>query len=67
MKRVTLIKDLLTTMEVANELNLSDARVRQLIYAKKLPAQKFGNTHIIKREDLKLIESRKNGRPKKAA
>jgi excisionase family DNA binding protein len=67
MKKVTLTKELLTTMEAANELKLSDARVRQLIYAKRLPAQKFGNTHIIRREDLKLIASRKNGRPKKAA
>jgi excisionase family DNA binding protein len=70
MKKSDLSKDLLTTQEAANELNVSDARVRQLIYTNRLPAHKFGTVHIIKREDLELVRNRRNGRPastKKAA
>jgi excisionase family DNA binding protein len=70
MKKADLSRDLLTTQEAAKELKISDARVRQLIYANRLPAHKFGTVHIIKREDLESIKNRKNGRPasiKKAA
>jgi len=70
MKKSDLSKDLLTTQEAANELKVSDARVRQLIYTNRLPAHKFGTVHIIKREDLELVRNRRNGRPtsnKKAA
>lgn len=70
MKKSDLSKNLLTTQEAANELKVSDARVRQLIYTNRLPAHKFGTVHIIKREDLDLIRHRRNGRPaltKKAA
>jgi excisionase family DNA binding protein len=59
------MKDLLTTREVAAEVGISDARVRQLIYVGVLPAQKIGNMNLVKRTDLKLLENRKNGRPQK--
>lgn len=59
------MKDLLTTNEVAEIIGISDVRVRQLIYAKKLPAEKIGNTIVVKREDLNLIKDRKSGRPRK--
>ncbi len=65
MKKSDLSKDLLTTREAADELLISDARIRQLIYTNRLPARKFGTVHIIKREDLELIKDRKNGRPAK--
>jgi excisionase family DNA binding protein len=57
------MKDWLTTQEVAEELGVTDTRVRQLILEGRLPAQKFGRANLIKRSDLKLIEGRKPGRP----
>lgn len=61
------MKDLLTTTEVAEIAGLSDARIRQLIYAKILPSTKIGNMNLVKRKDLILLANRKAGRPKKAA
>ena len=59
------MKDLLTTREAAEILKISDARVRQLIYAGKLPSQKIGQMNLIKESDLELVKDRKTGRPKK--
>lgn len=59
------MKDLLTTREAAEILKISDARIRQLIYAGKLPAQKIGQMNLIKKSDLELIKDRKTGRPSK--
>ena len=59
------MNDLLTTSEVAEIAGISDARVRQLIYAGKLPAQKIGNMNLVKRDDVKLLKNRKHGRPYK--
>lgn len=58
-------KDLLTTREAAERLNISLRRVRALIEAGKLPSQQFGRDHLIKEFDLKLVEDRKPGRPVK--
>lgn len=55
----------LTTKEVAYRLKVSQARVRALIKAGRLPSQQFGRDHLIKEEDLKLVENRKPGRPPK--
>jgi hypothetical protein len=41
------------------------ARVQKLIWDGRLPAQKIGRDHVIKEEDLKLVEDRKPGRPPK--
>ena len=57
---------LLTTSEVAERLNISLRRVRQLIEEGRLPSKKFGRDHLIKESDLKLVENRKVGRPPKA-
>lgn len=57
--------DLLTTQQAAVELGVTDSRVRQLIIDGKLPAQRFGRSHMIKRSDLKHVEVGKLGRPKK--
>jgi excisionase family DNA binding protein len=59
------MKDLLTTRESAEILGISDARIRQLIYAGKLPSQKIGQMNLVKKADLELIRERKTGRPPK--
>lgn len=56
----------LTTRQVAEKLGVSDTRVRAMIKAGQLPAQKFGHIHMINEDDLKLVENRKVGRPPKA-
>ena len=57
--------DLLTTKEVAKILGVSMRQVQALITNRKLPAQKYGRDYFIKESDLKLVEDRKVGRPKK--
>ena len=60
------MRDFLTTRESAKILGISDARVRQLIYAGRLPSEKIGQMNLIKKEDLELVRERKVGRPAKA-
>ena len=55
----------MTTVEVAEELGIGAQRVRDLIKAGRLPAQKFGRDWVIREADLGLIEHRKPGRPRK--
>ncbi|HEX8632588.1 MAG TPA: helix-turn-helix domain-containing protein [Pyrinomonadaceae bacterium] len=55
----------LTTQEAAKRLDISAIRVRQLISAGRLPAEKFGRDYMIKEEDLELVADRKPGRPPK--
>jgi excisionase family DNA binding protein len=57
---------MLTTPEVAKRLGISTRRVLALIYAGRLPSQQFGRDHLVKESDLKLVENRKHGRPRKA-
>jgi excisionase family DNA binding protein len=59
------MRDFLTTRESAKILGISDARVRQLIYAGRLPSEKIGQMNLIKKEDLELVRERKVGRPAK--
>jgi len=56
---------LISTKEAAEKLGVSPLRVQQLIWEKRLPAQKIGRDYVIKEEDLKLVENRKVGRPAK--
>jgi excisionase family DNA binding protein len=56
---------MLTTQEAAERLGITSIRVRQLISAGRLPAEKFGRDYMIKEGDLKLVEDRKPGRPSK--
>jgi excisionase family DNA binding protein len=58
--------DYLTTKQAAERLGITPRRVQALIEAERLPAQKFGRDYMIREKDLKLIEERKVGRPKKA-
>lgn len=59
--------ELLTTQQAAAELGITDSRVRQLIIDGKLPAQRFGRSHMILRSDLKDVVVGNRGRPPKKA
>lgn len=56
----------ISTKQAAEKLGVSVLRVQQLIWNKRLPAQKIGRDYIINEEDLKLVEDRKPGRPAKS-
>lgn len=58
--------DFLTTKQAAEKLGITPRRVQALIEVGKLPATKFGRDYMIREKDLKLVEDRKVGRPKKA-
>jgi excisionase family DNA binding protein len=57
--------DFLTTKEVAEKLGVKVRMVQLLIQSGRLPATKFGRDYQIRERDLKLVENRKVGRPKK--
>jgi excisionase family DNA binding protein len=57
--------NLLTTREAAERLGVTVTRVQQLILAERLPAEKKGRDYFINEQDLKLVEDRKPGRPRK--
>jgi excisionase family DNA binding protein len=54
---------LLTTQEAAERLGVTSTRIRAMIIAGRLPAEKFGHVHMIREEDLALVADRKPGRP----
>ncbi|HUS09223.1 MAG TPA: helix-turn-helix domain-containing protein [Pyrinomonadaceae bacterium] len=56
---------LLTTKDAAERLGVTVGRVHQLINDGRLPAEKAGRDYLINEKDLKLLEDRKPGRPKK--
>jgi excisionase family DNA binding protein len=56
---------LISTKEAAKKLKIDDSRVRVLIREGRLPAQKVGRSWVIDPADLKLLKTRKPGRPKK--
>jgi excisionase family DNA binding protein len=56
---------LMSVADVAERLNLSVQRVKQLIYNEQLLAEKVGNQWIIRESDLKDVEDRPTGRPRK--
>jgi excisionase family DNA binding protein len=55
----------LTTEQAAEKLGVSSERVRALIKAGRLPAERFGNIYAIDENDLRLVKDRKPGRPSK--
>jgi excisionase family DNA binding protein len=61
------MNELLTTQQVAEKLGVTAGRVRQMIVDGQLPAIKMGRDNFIKESDLRLVESRKVGRPPKQA
>lgn len=56
---------LLSVPEVAKELDVSEGRVRQLIYADELPAERVGWQWVIRRPDLEAYKEQRRppGRP----
>ena len=56
---------LLSTKDAAKILNVNPSRVRQLKLAGRLPAMKIGGSLVFKEKDLKKVQDRKVGRPKK--
>ena len=56
----------LTTKQTAEILNITPRRVRALIRAGRLPAEKHGRDWAVKLEDLELVKVRKPGRPAKS-
>jgi excisionase family DNA binding protein len=56
---------ILTAAQAAERLGVSVRRVQQLVKEGRLPAEQFGGSWMIKEEDLKLVENRKVGRPRK--
>ena len=56
---------LINTKEASKQLNVNVQRVRQLIAAGRLPAQKIGRDWVIREKDLAKVAHRKHGRPKK--
>ena len=56
---------LINTKKAGEILGVNDSRIRQLILAGRLPARKIGRDWLIKKRDLKKVENRKVGRPRK--
>jgi excisionase family DNA binding protein len=56
--------ELIGTALAAQKLGVSQDRVRALIKAGRLPAEKLGRDYFIKPKDLALVRHRKPGRPK---
>lgn len=52
-----------TTKEAAERLGITPARVRQLVLAGQLPAEKFGRDLVIHESDLESVKDRPIGRP----
>jgi excisionase family DNA binding protein len=63
------MKGYLTTTQTAERLNVSQARVRQMIIDGVIKADKFGRDNVISEAEIKRVEKldRKAGRPKKEA
>lgn len=58
-----MLEGYITTKEAAERLGVSQGRIRQLVANGKLPAQKVGQTNLVKETDLSLVENRTTGRP----
>jgi excisionase family DNA binding protein len=59
--------NLLTTKDAAERLGITVVRVHQLIKLGTLKAEKIGRDYLIQEKDLKALQGRKVGRPRKAA
>lgn len=63
-----LMEKLLSVAEVAARLNLSRARVNQLIDGGDLPATRIGRSFVVREADLEKVRHRPSpGRPPKTA
>ena len=59
------IMKLINTKEASKLLGVNGQRVRALIAAGRLPAQKVGRDWVIRERDLAKVADRKPGRPRK--
>jgi excisionase family DNA binding protein len=57
---------LISSAEAAERLGVHITRVQVLIREGRLPAQRIGRTYVVNEDDLRLVEDRKPGRPRKA-
>ena len=57
---------LLSVKESAEKLGVNRQRVQTLITEGRLPAQKIGNSYVIKESDLALVADSNVGRPPKS-
>ena len=55
----------LTVLEAAHALGLSPQRVKQFIYAGRLPATRFGRQWLLSQSALDHLERKPAGRPKR--
>lgn len=55
----------MTTSEAAKLLGISGTRIRQLIEAGVIPAERVGKIYVLKDRDVKAAKGRKPGRPRK--
>jgi excisionase family DNA binding protein len=55
----------LTVEQAAAELHVTPRRIRAMILAERLPAEKFGRDWVIRPAALEKVRNRKPGRPKK--
>jgi excisionase family DNA binding protein len=60
-----IVMNYLTTKETAEKLGVSTGRIRQMVIAGQLHAEKFGRELMISETDIKAVRNRKTGRPKK--
>lgn len=58
-------RKLLSVKDAADVLEISEQRVKQLIYEERLKAEKVGNQWIIFESDLEAVKERPTGRPLK--
>ena len=59
--------EMLTTQQAAERLGVTAGRVRQMVADGALPATRIGRDNFVRASDLKLVEGRKPGRPRKTA
>lgn len=58
---------IISTKDAAERLGISLRQIQTLIGQGKLPASKIGRDYAIDEKDLKLVETRRKGRPPKAS
>ncbi len=61
------MNDFISTKAASEKLGLSIRRVQALITSGRLPAEKIGNSYVVREQNLKLVEDRPTGRPAKQA
>lgn len=59
------MNDFISTKAASEKLGLSIRRVQALITSGRLPAEKIGNSYIVREQSLKLVKDRPTGRPAK--